>query len=174
MNDSKEFDLYIDIVVIYSYAYTSTYTCIMNHDTIIKQTSEDFFNKICTSHFIVRVRKGLLKVCVWEGVGDRTELHYFDPHSYGRQRCVFLVLQSCSTGGPGAHSAGFLYHILSATSLDPNSSGAPRAPSAWCGFPYHTRLLLLQLQLQLIRDPELYNSSTRTQSPTQFLEWHVW
>ena len=34
-------------------------------------------------------------------------------------------------------SAGFLYHILSATSLDPNSSGAPRAPSAWPGFPYH-------------------------------------
>ena len=34
-------------------------------------------------------------------------------------------------------SAGFLYHILSATSLDPNSSGAPRAPSAWCGLSYH-------------------------------------
>ena len=32
---------------------------------------------------------------------------------------------------------GFLYCILSATSVDPNSSGAPRAPSAWCGFPYH-------------------------------------
>ena len=35
-------------------------------------TQEDFFNKIFTSHFIARVRKGLLKVCVWEGVGDRT------------------------------------------------------------------------------------------------------
>ena len=33
----------------------------------------------------------------------------------------------CSTGGPGAHSAGFLYYILSATSLDPNSSG-PQGP----------------------------------------------
>ena len=32
---------------------------------------------------------------------------------------------------------GFLYCIFSATSLDPNSSGAPRAPSAWPGFPYH-------------------------------------
>ena len=32
---------------------------------------------------------------------------------------------------------GFLYCILTATSLDPNSSGAPRAPSAWHGFPYH-------------------------------------
>ena len=31
----------------------------------------------------------------------------------------------------------FLYCFLSATSLDPNSSGAARAPSAWRGFPYH-------------------------------------
>ena len=62
-----------------------------HNDTIIK-THEDFFNKIFTSHFIARVRKGLLKVCVWEGAWDRTKLKYFDPHSYGRQRCVFLVL----------------------------------------------------------------------------------
>ena len=32
---------------------------------------------------------------------------------------------------------GFLYCILSATSLDPNSSEAPRAASARRGFPFH-------------------------------------
>ena len=32
------------------------------------------------------------RVCVWEGVGDRTEQHHIDPYSYGHQRCVFLVL----------------------------------------------------------------------------------
>ena len=44
----------------------------------------------------------------------------------------------CSTGALGStlQGAGFLYCILSASSLDPNSSG-PQAPSAWCGFPYH-------------------------------------
>ena len=44
----------------------------------------------------------------------------------------------CSTGALGSTllGAGFLYCILSASSLDPNSSG-PQAPSAWCGFPYH-------------------------------------
>ena len=62
-------------------------------DTLIKQTSEGFFRKICTSHFICKVWKGFLKVLWWEGVGDRTELQYIDPNSYGRQRCVFLVLQ---------------------------------------------------------------------------------
>ena len=50
---------------------------------------EDFFNKISTSHFIARVRKGLLKVCVWEGAGDRIELQYFDHHSYGRHVVSF-------------------------------------------------------------------------------------
>ena len=89
------------------------------------KTSEDFFRKICTSHFIVRVRKGLLKVLLWEGVGDRIELQYIDSHTYGHQRCVFLVLQSCSTGGLGAHSVGFLYGILSPT--DPQTpSGVPQ------------------------------------------------
>ena len=44
----------------------------------------------------------------------------------------------CSTGGlgPTPLGNGFLYCILSASSLDPNSS-RPQAPSAWCGFPYH-------------------------------------
>ena len=133
-----------------------------------RKTSKVFFIKIFTSHIIC-------SVCVWEGVGDRTELQYFDPHSYGHQPCVFLVLQGCSTGGPEAHSAGFLYHILSATSLDPNSSGAQRAPSAWCGFPYTissiTSLLSNWLTSVLT---ELYNRSTPTRSPTQSLEWHVW
>ena len=40
--------------------------------------------------------------------------------------------------GPTLLGDGFLYCILSATSLGPYSSGAPRAPSAWCGFSYHT------------------------------------
>ena len=123
---------------IFSYAYTSTY--LQNHnDIIIKQTSEDFFRKISSSHFVVRVRKGLLRVLLWEGVADRTELQYFD--SYGRQRCVFLVLQGCSTRGPGAQlSAGWwlsLLHLITNWSGSQTPSGVPRAPSAGCSFPYH-------------------------------------
>ena len=67
-----------------------------NDDTI--KTSDSLLEKY-TSDFI-------WKGCVWEGVRDRTELQHIDPHSYGHQCCVFLVLQGCSTGGPGAHSAG--------------------------------------------------------------------
>ena len=67
---------------------------------------------------------------------------------------------------------GFLYYILSTTSLEPNPSGAPRAPSAWRGFPYHNSSLTPTFWLLVLT--ELYNSSTSTQSPTQSLEWHVW
>ena len=111
--------------------------------------------------------KRLFKVLLWEGVRDRTELQYIDPHSYGCQRCVFLVLQGYSTGGPGAQlsaecwlsllhlvtngspkllgaprvpsaKSGFLYHILSATSLDPNSIGGPEGSFglAWLSLPH--------------------------------------
>ena len=57
------------------------------------------------------------------------------------------------------------------TRLISNSSGAPRAPSAWCGFPYH---ISSKSKWSLTVLTELYNSSTPTQSPTQSLEWHVW
>ena len=120
----------------YSALHTHTHThtnilllyCHLQHhnNTIIKM-QEDFFINICTSHFIVRVQKGLLEVFVWEGVGDRTETAIFWPHSYGRQRCVF----SCSPDAqpeaqrPTLLGDGFLYCILSASSLDPNSIGGP-------------------------------------------------
>ena len=59
----------------------------------------------------------LLMVLLWEGVGDRTELQHIDPHSYGHQRCVFLVLQ-----GPNSLlDDDFLYRFLSLTHLISNS-----------------------------------------------------
>ena len=102
---------------------------------------------------------------MWEGARDRTELQYIDPHSYGCQRCVFLVLRGCLTGAPGVQlSAGWwlsLLHLITNWSpklhrgswgplrlgvalhttsclrrlWSPNSSGAPRAPSAGLSLP---------------------------------------
>ena len=101
------------------------------------------------------------------------KLQYFDPTLMAISVLSFSF-SWCSTGGPEAHSAGFLYHILSATSLDPNSSGTPRAPLAWCGFPYHFSSLTPSPTVWLLVLTELYNSSTPTQSPTRSLKWHVW
>ena len=72
---------------------------------------------------------------------------------------------------------GCLYCILSASSLDPNSSGL-QAPSAWCGFPYHISSItpsptVTGTPLTSVLT-ELYNSSTPTWWPTWSLKSHVW
>ena len=91
--------------------------------------------------------KRLFKVCMWEGVGDEQKLQYFDPYSYGRQRCVLLVFQG-STGVPEAHSAGWWLSLLHLISI---FSGPQfiRAPSpfglVWLSLPN----LPLQLELEL-------------------------
>ena len=101
-----------------------------HNDTINKHTSEDFFRKIFVPlTLIVRVRKGLLKVFVWEGVGDRTETAKFWPPLLWPSA---LCLSRSPDAQPEAQGLtllgdGFLYCILSATSLDPNSSG-PQDP----------------------------------------------
>ena len=101
------------------------------------KTQED---KIFTFHFICKVRKRLLKVCVWEGAGDRTELKYFDPHSYGRQRCVFLVLLMLKRRpwGPLCWVLAFFTASYLQLLWSPNSIGVCEGPlgRVWLSLPH--------------------------------------
>ena len=98
---------------------------------------EDFFNKIFTSHFTARVRKGCVGFYCERELEIEHNCNTLTPNLMAVNVVSFLFFW-CSTGALGSTllGAGFLYCILSASSLDPNSSG-PQAPSAWCGFPYH-------------------------------------
>ena len=114
------------------------------------------------------------RVCVWVGVGDRTELQYIDPHSYGHQCCVFLVLQGCSIGGLGALSAGcWLSHLV--TKLHRGSRGPLLLGG---GFLYHTFSLthLVSKLTDFLSHP--LNISPKVEignvSLPLSLEWHVW
>ena len=95
------------------------------------RTSEDVFIKICTSHFIVRVRKGFY-----------CERELETEHNYNiltpTLMAVSVVSFSFSRAAqrPTPQGAGFLHCILSPTGLQ-TPSGVPRAPSAGCSFPYH-------------------------------------
>ena len=133
-------------------------------DAMIKM-QENFFNKIFTSHFIARVRNGCVGFYCERDLEIEHNCNILTPQTYGRQRCVFLVLQGCSTRGPGPTllSDGFLYCILSASSLDPNSSG-PQASSAWCGFPYHISSGTVWDSTRSSNSTELYNRSAPTRS----------
>ena len=140
-------------------------------DTMTK-TQEDFFIK----YLPLTLLQGFEKV-VWgftvRGSWRPNITEIFWPQSYGRQRCVFLVL---------------LWTLI--------QSGLLRAPSAGCGFPYHISLqLALELnRLQLFNSLALYYLQTPTRwyghasTPPQFLlisgdrdvslplslEWPVW
>ena len=78
--------------------------CRIHIDSII-QTSDTVLRKIYLSLYC--------KVCVWEGDGDRIELQYIGPHSYGHQRCVFLVLLMLNrTPGGSAFCWLSLLHLV--------------------------------------------------------------
>ena len=101
----------------------------------------------------------------------------FWPHCYDRHVVSFLI-SWCSTGAVGSTllDAGFLYCILSASSLDPNSPGL-QAPSVGCGFPYHIWSLAVWNSTGNCfldsNSTELNNNSTPTRSPTGSLKSNV-
>ena len=88
-----------------------------NDNTIIKKKRATEFFKKYTSHFI-------WKGCMWEGVGNRTELQHIDPHSIAHNRVSFPFSGTAQPGGwgPASLGAGFHYRILFLTRLFPNCS----------------------------------------------------
>ena len=132
------------------------------------------------------------KVCVWEGVGDpNRNCNMLTPHSYGHQRCVFLVHQGCSTGGPRAQLSAeccSLYCILSLTHLISNSIGGPEGLFCWvAAFPTTSWRQLIWLQLTDFLSPSSYINSSIAHSISILmasqagichfpasLDWHVW
>ena len=103
------------------------------------KTQEDFFNKIYLPLTLFeRVRKGCVGFYCERELVTEKKLQYFDLHSYGRQRCVFLVLLMLNRS-PGVHSAGCWLSLLHLISI---FSGPQfiRAPSpfglVWLSLPH--------------------------------------
>ena len=142
--------------MLYSYNYDQLYKhiCMLNHNDDTIKTSNSLLEKY-TSHFI-------WKVCVWEGVGDRTELRHIDPHSYSHQR-FFPVLLGCAIGGPGAQLSAGCW--LSLQQLVTNWSGLLK--TNW--LPVFTELY----NCSIAHSISPHNWSSEYALPPS-LEWHVW
>ena len=87
--------------------YTSTYACRTQwHNKDERLSSLEKY----TSHFIWKGSKGLLKVLLWEGVGDRTEQQHIDPYSYGHNSVSFPFSWAVQPGawGPSLYWNMFL------------------------------------------------------------------
>ena len=102
-----KFPLFIEWpLLLYSHEhYTYTYACrTQQHNKDERLSSLEKY----TSHFIWKGSKELLKVLLWEGLGNRTELQHIDPHSYGHNSVSFPI--------SWAHSAGCWFslpHLIS-------------------------------------------------------------
>ena len=113
-----------------------------------------------TSHSIWKGSKGLLKVLLWEGVGDRTELQHIDPHSCGHKSVSFPFSWATEPGVWGPSLSGTcssFQHLLSNWSEQLINRG-PEGPLCWvlvfstASYP----------QLMNFLCTELYNCSTST------------
>ena len=97
-----------------------------------RKTQEDFFIKYFTSHFICKVSKRVTQSLRVRGSWIQNITEIFWLQSYGRQRCVFLVLHGCSTGALEFTllGAGFPYYISSTSHA--NYTACPQLYSPVC------------------------------------------
>ena len=103
-----------------------------NHNnTIIKQTSEDFFTNICTFHFIVSVRKGYSRFYGERELETEQNCSILTPTVMAVSVVSFSFSRAAQPEAQRPNSLlddGLLYCILSATSLDPKLHRGSRGP----------------------------------------------
>ena len=97
--------------------------------------------KIYTSHFIVRVRKGYSRFYYERELETEHKCNILTPTLMAVSVVSFSFSRAAQPEAQGPSSLlnnGFLYCILSATSLDPNSIRGPESPLglAWLSLPH--------------------------------------
>ena len=123
--------------------------------------------------------KRLFKVCVWEGVGDRTETAIFwPPILWPSMLCLSRSpgLLNRRPRGPLCWVMAFFTASFQQLLWTPTQSGAPSPFGlAWLSLPQLVYNSVSNCNCNCLTSvlTELYYSSTSTQSPTQSLEWHV-
>ena len=168
------------------------YICWIHTDAIIIKTpddkvagindahrQEDFFITYLTSHFICKVSKRVTQSLRVRRSWGTNITEIFWPRSYGRQRCVFLVLHGCSTGALAFLTTSRLppqlYSPVSTGSLNPTN----RNSIVLCSIrrPYIT----FKLPRSNIDTPQRLRNLFRFPAtgmchflPVHHVEWHFW
>ena len=151
-----------------------------------RKTQEVFFNNILPLTLFVRIRKGCSRVACERELEIEHNCNILTPLLWP-SRCVFLVLLTLNRR-PRAHRQMLAFFIASYQHLlwTPNSIGVSEgplgrvwlslphlvssclAPSAWCGFPYHTSSPTVWNSTGncsgSLNSTELYNHSAPTRS----------
>ena len=160
-------------ILVYMFMLKYTYIYWIHTDTMIKtdaRSDNDRCRKTSltkfTSHFIARVQKGCSRFACERELETEHNWNILTPKLWPSTLCLSHSSDAQpEPWGSTLLGAGFLYCILSASSLDPNSSG-PKGPFRlmWLSLPH-----LISLRLQLY-----WNYPCRTQQPTaQKLNWQL-
>ena len=110
--------------MLYSHEQLCIHICMQKHNDTMKTSGHSSLEKY-NSHFI-------WKGCVWEGVGDWTELQHIDPHSYVHNIVSFPFSLAAQPGAGGPASLGHDPHSSIFSPTATAQLGALRAPSARC------------------------------------------
>ena len=112
------------------------------HDGTIIKTQEDFFRNICTSQFICKVRKGFVGFYCERELMTEQNCNILTPTLMAVNVVSFSFSRVAQPKAkrPTLLGDGFLYCILSATSLGPNSIGGPEPLQPGVAFPTTSRL----------------------------------
>ena len=106
-----------------------------------RRTQEDFFNKIYVPLTLLQgFEKGYSRFACERELETEQKLQYFDPHSYGRQCCVFLVLLMLNRRpwGPLCWVLAFFTASYQQLLWSPNSIGVPEGlfGRVWLSLPH--------------------------------------
>ena len=145
-----------------------------HNDTILKQTQEAFFRKIYVplTLFVTfeRVTQGLRVRGSWR---PNRNCNILNPTVMAVSVVSFSFSRAAQPEARGLTLLAFSITSYSATSLDPNSIGAPSPFGLVClSLPHLVYNSVRSLTATSVLT-ELYNSPTPTQSPTPSLESHV-
>ena len=128
--------LFLLILVAFSY----TCSCRIHTDAMNNRRRKTSLTNMCTSHFICKGSKRLLKVCVWEGAGDRTETAIFwPPFLWPSMLCLprFPDAQPEALGPALCWMMAFFTASYQQLLWSPNSIGVPEGPlgRVWLSLP---------------------------------------
>ena len=135
--------------------------CHLQHhnDTIIKTHAGRLLYKFMYLSLYCKGSKGNPKFACERELETEKKLQYFDPHSYGRQRCVFLVLQMLNRRprGPLCWVMAFFTASYQQLVWSPNSIEVPEGPfgRVWFSLPrlvYNSISNCLELPLDFCLD----------------------
>ena len=120
-------------VLLHTVAFSYTCSCRIHTDAMNNRCRKTSLTKYLPLTLLQGFEKGDSRFACERELETEQKLQYFDPHSYGRQHCVFLVLLMLNWRpiGPLCWVMAFFtasyQHLLWTT----NSIGVPEGPLGW-------------------------------------------